>query len=163
MKGWRTKAVVVLTAAGLVGGGVAWAASETTAAPSAQKPGQAPGRFAQPAVGRRHPILEHLAHGDLTVVIGGQTLQLRVDHGRITGASGGVVSLSEADGSNADVPVDGATLVFIDGRQATLSDLKTGYTAFAVAEAGKPAHAIRAFDAPSWAAQAAGQASFPFD
>ena len=166
MKGWKTKAVVELTAAGLVGGGVAWAAGGTTAAPPAQKPVSPPraaGRIAPPVVGRRHPVLEHLAHGDLTVVIAGQTLQLRVDHGRITGMSEGVLSLSEADGSNANVPVDGATRVFVDGRQATLADLKTGYVAFAVAEAGKPAHAIRAFDAPSWAAQAAEQAALPFD
>jgi hypothetical protein len=61
------------------------------------------------------------------------------------GAKGVVVK--ELDGSTVRIPVSQRTHVFVDGRLASLRDVRPGFVASAAWKAGQPAHELQAFDA----------------
>lgn len=56
------------------------------------------------------------------------------------------VVLRELDGSAVTVPVNAGTHVFVDGRLASLHDVRPGFVASAKWKAGKATHQLLAFD-----------------
>jgi len=60
--------------------------------------------------------------------------------------SANAVVLKELDGSTVTVPVDAKTRVLVDGKPASLDDVKPGFVAVATWQAGRPARVLRTFD-----------------
>ena len=56
------------------------------------------------------------------------------------------IVLRELDGSTVRIPVALSTRVFVDGRLATLQNIKRGFVATATWTAGKPARVLQAFN-----------------
>jgi hypothetical protein len=71
-----------------------------------------------------------------------------------TGARKGIVQsvspraivLRELDGSTVRVQIVPSTRVFVDGKRATLRDIRRGFVATATGTAGKPARVLQAFN-----------------
>src|SRR4030095_12432005 len=66
--------------------------------------------------------------------------------GIVQSVSPKAIVLRELDGSTVRVPVAPSTRVFVDGRRATLLDIRRGFVATATGSAGKPARVIQAFN-----------------
>ena len=66
--------------------------------------------------------------------------------GIVQSVSPKAIVLRELDGSTVRVPVALSTRVFVDGRRATLHDIRRGFVATATGSAGKPARVIQAFN-----------------
>lgn len=66
--------------------------------------------------------------------------------GIVQSVSAESVVLRELDGSTLVVPVASSTHVFIDGRRASLRDVRAGFVASAAWKAGKAARVLWAFD-----------------
>jgi hypothetical protein len=56
------------------------------------------------------------------------------------------IVLRELDGSSVTVSVAASTQVFVDGKQASLRDVRAGFVASAAWKAGKSARVLQAFD-----------------
>jgi hypothetical protein len=68
-----------------------------------------------------------------------------VDRGIIAKIRPAGIVLVELDGSRVRIPVSRETLVTVDGRPATLADLRRGEVAFVLHVGRRPAVSIRAF------------------
>jgi hypothetical protein len=66
--------------------------------------------------------------------------------GIVQSVSPKAIVLRELDGSTVRVPVAPSTRVFVDGRRATLLDIRRGFVATATGTAGKPARVLQAFN-----------------
>ncbi len=66
--------------------------------------------------------------------------------GIVQSVSAQAIVLRELDGSTVGVPVASSTHVFVDGKRASLRDVKAGFVASAAWRAGKPARVLHAFD-----------------
>jgi hypothetical protein len=66
--------------------------------------------------------------------------------GIVQSVSAQAIVLRELDGSTVRVPVASSTHVFVDGKRASLRDVKAGFVASAAWRAGKPAPVLHAFD-----------------
>jgi hypothetical protein len=66
--------------------------------------------------------------------------------GIVQSVSAQAIVLRELDGSTVRVPVASSTHVFVDGKRASLRDVKAGFVASAAWRAGKPARVLHAFD-----------------
>ena len=66
--------------------------------------------------------------------------------GIVQSVSAQAIVLRELDGSTVRVPVASSTHVFVDGKRASLRDVKAGFVASAAWKAGKPVRVLHAFD-----------------
>jgi hypothetical protein len=66
--------------------------------------------------------------------------------GIVQSVSPRAIVLRELDGSTVRIPVALSTRVFVDGRLATLQNVKRGFVATATWTAGKPARVLQAFN-----------------
>jgi len=66
--------------------------------------------------------------------------------GIVQSVSPRAIVLRELDGSTVRIPVALSTRVFVDGRLATLQNIKRGFVATATWTAGKPARVLQAFN-----------------
>jgi hypothetical protein len=66
--------------------------------------------------------------------------------GIVQSVSPKAIVLRELDGSTVRVTVAPSTRVFVDGRRATLHDIRRGFVATATGSAGKPARVLQAFN-----------------
>lgn len=66
--------------------------------------------------------------------------------GIVQSVSAQAIVLRELDGSTVRVPVASSTHVFVDGKRASLRDVKAGFVASAAWRGGKPARVLHAFD-----------------
>lgn len=66
--------------------------------------------------------------------------------GIVQSVSAQAIVLRELDGSTVRVPVASSTHVFVDGKRASLRDVKAGFVASAAWKAGKSARVLHAFD-----------------
>jgi hypothetical protein len=147
------KALLLGAAVVVVTGGVAMAAGGSGAPSPADQTGgsqfAARGGLLQGrghVVPRRHPLLAHLAHADLDLVIDGTVHHVQVDHGVVQSASASQLVLEEPDGRTVTVAVNGDTKVRVNFRDAATDDVKPGFQALAVREGDGPARSIRAVD-----------------
>jgi len=69
--------------------------------------------------------------------------------GVVQSVSATEIVLKALDGSSVTVPVDTATRVLVDGRLASLHDVKPGFVAVAKWKTGKAAQQLQAFDLSS--------------
>ena len=69
-----------------------------------------------------------------------------VAEGIVQSVSAKAIVLRELDGSTVSVPVASSTHVFVDGKRASLGDVRAGFVASAAWKAGKSAPVLRAFD-----------------
>jgi hypothetical protein len=91
-------------------------------------------------------LLCGIAHAEAVLVGPDGTHDVRLDHGTVASVASHALTIKEADGSTITVAVDGTTIVRRDGRQASLSDLRSGDSVFAVREGSAGAKFVRAFD-----------------
>jgi hypothetical protein len=66
--------------------------------------------------------------------------------GIVQSVSPKAIVLRELDGSTVRVPVAPSTRVFVDGKRATLGNVKRGFVATATWRAGRPARMLQAFN-----------------
>jgi hypothetical protein len=66
--------------------------------------------------------------------------------GIVQSVSAKAIVLRELDGRTVSVAVAPSTHVFVDGKRASLRDVKAGFVADAAGKAGKPATVLQAFD-----------------
>jgi hypothetical protein len=66
--------------------------------------------------------------------------------GIVQSVSPRAIVLRELDGRTVRVRVAPSTRVFVDGRRATLNDIRRGFVATATGSAGKPARVLQAFN-----------------
>ena len=66
--------------------------------------------------------------------------------GIVQSVSSRAVVLRQLDGSTVRVQVAPSTRVFVDGKRATLLDIRRGFVATATGTAGKPARVLQAFN-----------------
>jgi hypothetical protein len=66
--------------------------------------------------------------------------------GIVQSVSASAIVLRELDGSTVSVPVASSTHVFVDGKRASLRDVKVGFVASGTWKVGKPATLLQAFD-----------------
>ena len=66
--------------------------------------------------------------------------------GIVQSVSPRAVVLRQLDGSTVRVQVAPSTRVFVDGKRATLHDIRRGFVATATGTAGKPARVLQAFN-----------------
>jgi hypothetical protein len=123
----RIAKLAIVAAAVLAAGSFAGAAS----ASRSDHGGSSPGKSESPTRGKGSDDKGHGGSGQ----------------GIVQSVSAGAVVLKELDGSTLSVPVDGRTRVVIDGRQASLHDLKPGYVALASWKGDGPAPELQVFAA----------------
>ena len=66
--------------------------------------------------------------------------------GIVQSVSAKAIVLRQLDGRTVSVPVAASTQVFVDGKRASLHDVKAGFIASVAWKAGKPARVLQAFD-----------------
>jgi len=66
--------------------------------------------------------------------------------GIVQSVSPKAIVLRELDGSAVRVPVGPSTRIFVDGKRATLHDIRRGFVATATWTAGRPARVLQAFN-----------------
>ena len=66
--------------------------------------------------------------------------------GIVQSVSAKAIVLKELDGRTVRVPIASSTQVFVDGKRASLRDVRAGFVASAAWKAGKPARVFQAFD-----------------
>lgn len=66
--------------------------------------------------------------------------------GIVQSVSAKAIVLRQLDGSTVSVPVASSTRFFVDGKRASLRDVKAGFVASATWKAGRPAQVFKAFD-----------------
>jgi hypothetical protein len=66
--------------------------------------------------------------------------------GIVQSVSAKAIVLRELDGRTVTVPVASSTQVFVDGKRASLRDVRAGYDASSARKAGKSARVLQAFD-----------------
>jgi biopolymer transport protein ExbD len=66
--------------------------------------------------------------------------------GIVQALSAKAITLKELDGTTLSVSVDAKTRVFVNGKPASLREVKPGFAAIAKGKAGKPARELRTFD-----------------
>jgi hypothetical protein len=66
--------------------------------------------------------------------------------GIVQSVSPRAIVLRELDGSTVRVQIAPSTRVFVDGKRATLYDIRRGFVATATGPAGKPARVLQAFN-----------------
>jgi len=81
----------------------------------------------------------------LAIVAPAQARARTVDRGIIVHVRPAAIVLLELDGSKVRIPVARRTIVTVDGKPATLADLRRGEVAFVLHLGRKPAVSIRAF------------------
>jgi hypothetical protein len=135
-----------------LGGGVTWAAANgsspmpsaaTTTGGSASAPDRQHGIW-------RHQLFGHLSSAELTVTIEGTEHHIRIDRGTVESVSSTEVVLKELDGSSVTISVNSHTRVLVDGQEASITDLKSGYVGLAIRDGNNPARALRAHDPSRW-------------
>ena len=126
-KGFKAPFAVALVAgAALAAVSPAWASRPSTKpAPASNKPPQA-----------------QTNHGNSGKSRGAQVN----DQGLVQSVASAVVVLKALDGSTFSVPVASQTRVLVDGRLASLSDVKPGFVALVKWEGGSVAQQVAAFD-----------------
>jgi hypothetical protein len=67
-------------------------------------------------------------------------------HGIVQSVGGGVVVVTQIDGSTVGVPVAASTRVFVDGQRVSLAGVQPGFVASASWKAGKAAGELFVFD-----------------
>jgi len=185
---WKRKALLAGGAlVALAVGGTAWASGGGPTGPGANGwsggggafgggNGRAPGTTASGFVGQSgrtqqpsgrpggpgegHPLLQSLAHADLTVVMNGTTYLVHIDHGKLQSVASTAISIQEADGKTVSVPISSDTRVLVNFRPASLSDLKPGMIVFTLRIGDGAARGVRAFD-PSQLPQGGSGATAP--
>jgi hypothetical protein len=120
---WRS-AVSVLSALAVV----ALAGPSVAMAATRAKP-------AQPGAQSKSPA----AHGPANVKAGR-------GEGIVQSVSASAIVLRQLDGSTVSVSIGSSTQVFVDGKRASLRDVKAGYVASAAWKAGGSARVLQAFD-----------------
>jgi hypothetical protein len=140
---WRLAlAAGALVILGAIGGGLVQAATST--APSADgaataataAAGDLASNSGSPArllalrdrlEGRLAGLRRHLVHGTLTVLDrNGKLVTYQLDHGTVSAAGGGSITIAEAGGTSISVATTAETRVRKGMKPATLADLKTG-------------------------------------
>jgi hypothetical protein len=133
----------------LIAGGIAFAAQGTGSSGGSNASGTNgngdPGHraFPGPPPGP-HPLDGSLTYGELHVQRNGKEVVVRVDRGKVKSTSSDSVTITENNGSDVTIPVDGQTRVFAGfaKRNASVSDLKQGQLVTVDREEGKAAHVI---------------------
>jgi hypothetical protein len=99
--------------------------------------------FIGPAPGL-HRSDENLTYGEMHVRRNGNEVVIRIDRGKVKSTSSDSVTITENDGSDVTIPVDGDTKVFAGFRnpEAKVTDLKVGQVVTTHREQGKPADFI---------------------
>jgi hypothetical protein len=121
-RSWSTAVAVTFACAAL-------AAASSAGAATFGKPAQ-PG----PPANAASPGKGSAAHGAGT------------GEGIVQSVSAGAIVLRELDGSTVSVPVGSSTHVFVDGKKASIRDVKVGFVASATWKAGKPAPVLKVFN-----------------
>jgi hypothetical protein len=123
MRVWRTAVAVSIVAVAVAFAGPSFARAATLAKP------------VQPGAPGKNPP----AHGAAGVKAG---------HGEgiVQSVSANAIVLRELDGSTVNVSVASNTHVFVDGKLASLRDVKAGFVASAAWKAGGSARVLQAFD-----------------
>jgi hypothetical protein len=81
----------------------------------------------------------------LAIAAPAQASARTVDRGIVARIRPSEIVLLELDGSKVRIPVGRQTIVTVDGKPATLADLRRGEVAFVLHLGKKPAVSIRAF------------------
>jgi hypothetical protein len=84
--------------------------------------------------------------GAATLARGAGHAKAGAREGIVQSVSAKAIVLRELDGTTVSIPVAVSTHVFVDGRRASLRDVKAGFVASAAWTAGKPARVLQAFD-----------------
>ncbi|HYT29385.1 MAG TPA: hypothetical protein VEN82_01290, partial [Actinomycetota bacterium] len=83
------------------------------------------------------PLLAGAVHGDGTLTyVGGSTRTFSGDFGLITSVGDGSITVHRRDGKDATAPTTDATCVRLNGRPASLADVKPGQPALVLQENG---------------------------
>lgn len=82
-------------------------------------------------------------HAEVNVTMNHVPHTISYDRGRVQSVSGSAIALREADGSVVTIPVSGATVVTVDGRPGSLSDLRRGEIAITMRIDGGTAKRVR--------------------
>jgi hypothetical protein len=123
---WRAAAAVSIVSAAVAFAGPSFAGAATFAKPA--QPG---------APGKTPP-----AHGATSVKAGR-------GEGIVQSVSANAIVLRELDGSTVSISVASSTHVFVNGKRASLRDVKAGFIASGAWKAGGSARVLQAFDLSS--------------
>ena len=155
----RWKLVLAGALVAMLSGGVALAATSSSPPSTSTSPGSSSG----PSTGDkgsdrahgwlRHRLFRNLSNAELNVMIDGTEHTIHIDRGTVQSVSSTQLVLKELDGSTVTVPVSADTKVMVNGQEASISSVETGYLALAIRDGDNPAKAVRAHD-PSLASGA---------
>jgi hypothetical protein len=141
----QIRAIAMLAvAAALVVGGVA--AAQGNSGPQggppqgSQGPGPQPG--GPPPLGGG-PMMKNLTYAEFHVQKDGEAVVIRLDQGKITAVDSDSITLSENDGSEVTIPVDGDIEVKgKPGEETSLDDLEVGQQVSVCGPSGGPAQSV---------------------
>ncbi len=140
----RARSVATIgVAAALVVGGVA-AAQSGSGSPQGSEDGHAKAGKRPPPPGMMGPPMKGLTYGELHVQNkDGDAEVIRLDQGKIVSVDESSITLSENDGNEVTVALDGDTEVHAGpGRDSTVDDLSTGQRVLVTGPEGEAAKAV---------------------
>jgi hypothetical protein len=89
------------------------------------------------------PFRRNLTYGELHIQRDGKAVVVRIDTGKVKSVDSNSVTVTENDGSDVTIPVNGDTKVLAGPfRKATISDVKEGRRVLVNRDQGQPARAI---------------------
>src|SRR5439155_8820766 len=97
-----------------------------------------------------HLLFSRLSSAELTVTIDGTNHHVRIDRGSVQSVTSSQVVLKELDGSTVTVALSGDTRVVVDGKPASISDVKDGYVGIAIRDGDAAARVLRVHDPSRW-------------
>jgi hypothetical protein len=109
-------------------------------------PSAVPTRLEPPALGKYFFGQQRLSRAELILTIGGVTHDFRVDQGRVRAVTADSLRLKErAEGQIVTIPVSPTAVIRVNGRPATLAQIRPGYVALTIRDGvDAPADAVRA-------------------
>jgi hypothetical protein len=96
-------------------------------------------------------------HAEINVVVGGGPHTLVLNKGRVQDASASSLTVREADGSEAVVPVSSTTVVMVNGQPGSISSIVPGAMVVTMQIDGNPAQRVQARVPPRLAALGRGR------
>ena len=96
-------------------------------------------------------------HAEINVTLGGSPHTLVLNNGRVQAASPTSLTLREADGSVAVVPVSTSTQVIVNGQPSQITNVVVGADAVTMQVDGSPAQRVQANVPQSLLANALGK------
>jgi hypothetical protein len=109
-------------------------------------PSAVPTRLEPPALGKFFFGGQRLSRAELILTMGGVVHDFRVDQGRVRAVATDSLKIKErADGTIVTIPVSPTAVIRVNGRPATLAQIRPGYFALTIRDGvDQPADAVKA-------------------